>query len=177
MPDPNPSRALSFLWIRRLRSRTFRASHLDPWGLAWSSTSRGFFLRLAVAARSAQAMRSRVCALGWVATKVPPRPGAQTGPMALEAAEKKGNHSLFGRVPPGRTACSRGRGRCYVTPDLSYNYYYERWGRTANLIQDGGKGSLDPRLGPLFGGVSGPLTGTQGQRSKQSRVNVVSSRV
>ena len=118
------------------------------------------------------------CSLGWISTKVRPHPGAETWPVAHGLGSRPAQtKALFGRVPPGRTACSRGRGRCYVTPDLSYNYYYERWGRTANLIQDGGKGSLDPRLGPLFGGVSGPLTGTQGQRSKQSRVNVVSSRV
>ena len=48
-------------WIPRLRSRTFLALRLDPWGLAW-------FLRRAAAARSAQDTRSLALLAG-----LPPR--------------------------------------------------------------------------------------------------------
>ena len=96
-----------FSWIRRLRSRTFRALHLDPWGLAWSSTSRGFLLRLAAVARSSQGMRSRVHWAG-----LPPRCRPARGQSRGPWPSKRQNNTQppFRRVPPGCNANSRLRG-------------------------------------------------------------------
>ena len=68
MPDGTRLGHMRFWWIRRPRSRTFRAQHLNPWSLAWSSTFRGFSLTLAPPARFAQGIRSRVRCAGWPPT-------------------------------------------------------------------------------------------------------------
>ena len=88
MPDPNPSRALAFYVEAQTPLEDlpcFTPGHLgagvvlDLW-------------RVFLATGSSYAFGSRheiACALGWVPTWVPPCPGAESWPVALEAAEKK----------------------------------------------------------------------------------------
>ena len=82
-PDPNPSRAL--------------ASYVEPQSprgpTVFHALSRGGWRGPRPLARVPRVWQQ-------VATSVPPRPGVEPCPMALEAAEKR---LRFGRVHPGRT--------------------------------------------------------------------------
>ena len=88
MPDPNPSKALAFYVEPQTPLEDLPCFTPGPLGAGVVLDLSRVFLETG----SSCAVGSRheiACALGWVATRVPPRPGAESWPMALEAAEKK----------------------------------------------------------------------------------------
>ena len=88
MPDPNLSRALAFYVEPRTPLEDLPCFTPGPLGAGVVLDLSRVFLETG----SSCAVGSRhknACALGWVATRVPPRPGAESWPMALEAADKK----------------------------------------------------------------------------------------
>ena len=88
MPYPNPSRALAFYVEPQTSLEDLPCFTPGPVGAGIVLDLSRVFLETG----SSCAAGSRyeiACALDWVATKVPPRPRAETWPMALEAAEKK----------------------------------------------------------------------------------------
>ena len=99
LPNPKPSRALAFFVDPQIPLEDIRCFTPGPLGAGMVLDVSRVFLETG----SSCAVGSRyeiACAMDWVATKVPPRPGAETSPMVLEAAEEK--QPPFGRVPRAR---------------------------------------------------------------------------
>ena len=88
MPDPNPSRALAVFVDPQTPLEDLPCFTPGPLGAGTVLDLSRVFLETG----SSCAVGSRyeiACALSWVATKVSPRPGAETWPIALEAVEKE----------------------------------------------------------------------------------------
>ena len=86
MPDPNPSRALAFFVDPQTPLEDLPCFTPGPLGAGMVLDLSRVFIETGCSC-SVVSRYEIACALGWVATKVPPRPGAESWPMAFETAE------------------------------------------------------------------------------------------
>ena len=87
MPDPNPSRALAFFVDPQTPLEDLPCFTPGPLGAGMVLDLSRVFIETGCSC-SVVSRYEIACALGWVATKVPPRPGAESWPMAFETAEQ-----------------------------------------------------------------------------------------